>query len=52
MRDWFTLADAARGDEGLRSVLTADGHLVTAVEVGAHPPDVDTPADLAALDAG
>jgi CTP:molybdopterin cytidylyltransferase MocA len=52
MRDWFTLADAARGDEGLRSVLSADGHLVTAVEVGAHPPDVDTPADLAALDAG
>ena len=51
MRDWFTLADEARGDEGLRSILAEHAELVTAVEVDAHPPDVDTPADLAALDA-
>jgi len=49
-REAFALADGAVGDEGLRSVLGAHPELVTTVEVGAHAPDVDTPADLAALE--
>ncbi len=49
-RDAFELADDAVGDEGLRAILTGRPEIVTRVEVGALPPDVDTPADLAALE--
>lgn len=49
-REAFAFADAAVGDEGLRTVLGAHPELVTPVEVGEHAPDVDTPADLAALE--
>ena len=48
-RDAFALAEEAVGDEGLRSVLEAHPELVLRIEVGAHPPDVDTPADLARI---
>lgn len=48
-RDAFALAAEARGDEGLRSVLEAHPELVHRVEVGTHPPDVDTPTDLARI---
>ena len=43
------LAQEASGDEGLRSILTDHPQLVTPVDVAAHPPDVDTPADLGTL---
>jgi molybdenum cofactor cytidylyltransferase len=46
MREAFELAEAAIGDEGMRSILARDPDQVTAVEVDAHAPDVDTPADL------
>jgi CTP:molybdopterin cytidylyltransferase MocA len=49
LRDAFFLAQEARGDEGLRSILTDHQQLVTPVDVESHPPDVDTPADLGAL---
>lgn len=49
LRAGFALADEASGDEGLRSILAAHPDLVSPVEVGEHVPDVDTPADLAAL---
>lgn len=52
MRPGFDLADQARGDEGLRSIVAASPELVTSVEVGQHAPDVDTPGDLAALGEG
>jgi molybdenum cofactor cytidylyltransferase len=42
----FWLADEATGDEGLRTILSKHPELVTAVDVGEHAPDVDTPADL------
>jgi molybdenum cofactor cytidylyltransferase len=42
----FRLADEVTGDEGLRPILAAHPDLVTAVDVGEHAPDVDTPADL------
>ena len=48
-RDAFGLAQEAIGDEGLRSILTDHPELVTAVELQAHLPDVDTPADLERL---
>jgi len=48
-REAFRLADAATGDEGLRSILLGHPDLVTPIEVGKHAPDVDTPDDLAAL---
>ena len=48
-RDAFALAEEASGDEGLRSVLEAHPQLVFRVEVETHPPDVDTPADLARI---
>ena len=44
------LADGAAGDEGLRRIIDAHPELVTRVEVGEHVADVDTPADLAALE--
>ena len=46
MRDGFGLTQGAIGDEGLRSMLTRNPELVTPVDVAAHAPDVDTPADL------
>ncbi|MGH2379780.1 MAG: nucleotidyltransferase family protein [Candidatus Limnocylindria bacterium] len=52
MRSSFDLADQARGDEGLRSMVAANPELVTSVEVGEHAPDVDTPGDLAVLGDG
>jgi CTP:molybdopterin cytidylyltransferase MocA len=45
----FGLAAEASGDAGLRSVIAAHAELVATVDVDEHPPDVDTPADLAAL---
>jgi CTP:molybdopterin cytidylyltransferase MocA len=48
-RDAFALAAEAHGDEGLRSVLEAHPELVHRVDIGTHPPDVDTPADLARI---
>jgi CTP:molybdopterin cytidylyltransferase MocA len=48
-REAFALAAEAEGDEGLRPVLEAHPELVHRVEVGTHPPDVDSPADLARI---
>ncbi len=48
-RSHFHFADELRGDIGLRGVLSKQAELVTAVEVEAHAPDVDTPADLERL---
>ncbi len=45
----FAVVAAAIGDIGLRAVLREHPDLVTAVTVAGHPPDVDTPDDLAAL---
>ena len=42
----FHLADALSGDSGLRQLLIDHPDLVRALEVGAHPPDIDTPDDL------
>ena len=49
LREAFSLAEEARGDEGLRAILARRPDLVTAVDVGQHAPDVDTPADLERL---
>jgi len=49
MRAAFDLVDQARGDAGLAPVLARHPELVTQIDVGAHPPDVDVPADLATL---
>ena len=48
-RSAFMLAGEAAGDEGLRRVFEEHADLLATVEVGEHTPDVDTPADLAAL---
>jgi molybdenum cofactor cytidylyltransferase len=48
-RDAFALAGDANGDEGLRSVLEGHPELVVPVAIETHPPDVDTPADLARI---
>ena len=48
-RSAFELADAATGDQGLRDLFRGNPQLVTAVEVGDHAPDVDTPGDLERL---
>jgi CTP:molybdopterin cytidylyltransferase MocA len=48
-RSHFAVGQEPDGDIGLREVLTAHPEWVLAVEVGEHPPDVDTPADLEAL---
>ena len=45
-RSQFGLIESLRGDIGLRQVLQDNADLVRAVEVGTHPPDLDTPADL------
>jgi molybdenum cofactor cytidylyltransferase len=49
-REVFTLAEAAVGDIGLRQILREHPDLVRGVPIARHPPDVDTPDDLAALD--
>ena len=49
LRAGFGLVDEAEGDTGLAPVLARHPDLVTRVEVGEHPPDVDVPADLVAL---
>ena len=49
LRAAFGLVDEAEGDTGLAPVLARHPELVTRVEVGDHAPDVDVPADLAAL---
>jgi CTP:molybdopterin cytidylyltransferase MocA len=48
-REAFRLAEQLVGDVGLREILAERPELVTTVEVGEHPPDVDTPEDLARL---
>jgi molybdenum cofactor cytidylyltransferase len=45
-REAFALAQDASGDEGLRTILAHNPERVTAIEIGEHAPDVDTPADL------
>ena len=50
--DAFDLADEATGDRGLGPLLADRPDLVTWVDVPGGNPDVDTPADLAALEAG
>jgi molybdenum cofactor cytidylyltransferase len=48
-RSHFAVVQEPIGDIGLREILNAHPELVQEVEVGEHPPDVDTPADLEAL---
>lgn len=48
-REAFRLVDETSGDVGLGPVLARHPDLVTHVDVAAHAPDVDTPADLEAL---
>ncbi|MGZ8480993.1 MAG: nucleotidyltransferase family protein [Candidatus Limnocylindria bacterium] len=48
-RDAFHLVDETSGDAGLGPILARHPHLVTHLDVTAHAPDVDTPADLARL---
>lgn len=45
-REAFGLADSLSGDVGLRDLLRRPHTELTAVDVGAPMPDVDTPADL------
>ena len=49
-RSAFGLAEGATGDRGLRELLRSQPELVWAVQVMRHAPDVDEPADLAALE--
>jgi CTP:molybdopterin cytidylyltransferase MocA len=49
-RNQFHLAGQLSGDIGLRGWLRSHADLVEAVPVGAHPLDVDTLDDLAALE--
>jgi Uncharacterized MobA-related protein len=49
-RSAFGLAEAAVGDIGLRQILRDHPELVRGVPIDRHPPDVDTPDDLAALE--
>jgi CTP:molybdopterin cytidylyltransferase MocA len=46
-RDRPDVAHDLRGDVPLRQILAASPDAVTAVEIGGHAPDVDTPDDLA-----
>jgi molybdenum cofactor cytidylyltransferase len=48
----FDVADEASGDRGLGPLLDEREDLVRRVPVSGSNPDVDTPADLAALDGG
>ena len=52
MRSAFDVVDLLDGDVGLRSVLDRRRGSVRTVRVAHHAPDVDTPADIAALDEG
>jgi molybdenum cofactor cytidylyltransferase len=47
----FELLDEVTGDRGLRPILARHPELVVEVPVAGANPDVDTPADLAALEA-
>ena len=49
-REAFDLADEATGDRGLGPVLEVRPELVVWVPVAGSNPDIDTPADLAALE--
>jgi molybdenum cofactor cytidylyltransferase len=51
-RSHFGIVDHPRGDIGLRELLQMHPELVLAIEIAAHPPDVDTPADLERLRGG
>jgi len=51
-RSHFSLVDDLTGDIGLRQLLREHPDLVAHVAVAAHPPDVDTPADLDKLQGG
>jgi molybdenum cofactor cytidylyltransferase len=51
-REAFDLADETTGDRGLGPVLEARPELVLAVPVPGGNPDIDTPADLEALQSG
>ena len=48
-RGHFSIVAEPTGDIGLRELMEAHPDWVTAVDVQEHTPDVDTPADLAAL---
>ncbi len=48
-REAFALARALEGDVGMRELIAAHPELVRQVPVAAHAPDLDRPADLAAL---
>ena len=48
----FPVVAELKGDTGLREVFRRHPTLVHAVPVAAHAPDVDTPGDLARLEAG
>jgi molybdenum cofactor cytidylyltransferase len=48
-RSHFSIVQDLTGDIGLREILATHPEWVLAVEVAAHAPDVDTPADLEAL---
>lgn len=48
-REAFFLADRVSGDIGLRDLIASRPDLVRRVRVAHHPPDLDRPADLAAL---
>ena len=49
-REAFDLADEATGDRGLAPILDVRPELVLEVPVAGSNPDIDTPADLAALE--
>jgi molybdenum cofactor cytidylyltransferase len=48
-RSHFSIVQEPAGDIGLREIIAAHPEWVQAVDVAAHPPDVDTPGDLEAL---
>jgi molybdenum cofactor cytidylyltransferase len=50
LRAGWRLVEQATGDRGLGPILAARPDLVTHVDLGGTNPDVDTPADLAAVD--
>ena len=52
LRDAWHLADGLTGDRGLGPLIAAHPELVVEVPVDGTNPDVDTPADLAALEWG
>lgn len=52
LRAAWPLADRLRGDHGLGRLIAAQPELVVEVSVRGGNPDIDTPADLAALERG